>query len=306
MPRVLLVDDLEPEAAARLHAAATVVSVRSGDDAALRGLIGDCDALVARTYTPVDRALLEAGRRLRVVGVVGAGIDRVDLDAARALGIQVVSTPDAASDAVADLTLALILQLLRPVARLADEYRRGRFSAARQHPHGHELRDLTIGVVGMGRIGSRVGRRCAAGFGARVLYNDIVDVGPFDFPATAVTKEQIWAASDIVTLHVPLTPLTKGLMSSAVLAQLKPTAFLVNTARGAAVDTQALTEALLERRIAGAALDVTDPEPLPPNHTLFACTSCLLTPHIAARTHGGWRRMCAVVDEVLRILRETS
>ena len=138
--------------------------------------------------------------------------------------------------------------------------------------------------------------------GARVLYNDIIEVGPFDFAAQAVDKATIWAKSDVVTLHVPLTELTRRMINAGVLARCQPTALLINAARGAVVDTDALTVALQTGRLAGAALDVTDPEPLPPAHPLFACERCILTPHIAARTFGGLRRMNAVVDDVVAFL----
>ena len=203
--KVLLAGALDADAEARLAAGAEVFRAPAGDVAALCRLVVGCDALVARTNTPVTRAVLEAGRRLRVVGIAGVGVDRVDVIAAEELGVAVLNTPAAATDAVADLAVAFMLQLLRPIPRLADEYRRGHFDTARARPHGRELRELTIGIVGMGRIGSRVGRTCAAGFGARVIFNDIVAVGPFDFAAEPVDKGTIWAESDIVSLHVPLT-----------------------------------------------------------------------------------------------------
>jgi phosphoglycerate dehydrogenase-like enzyme len=305
MYRVLLVETLEADAERRLAAGATVVRAPRGDAETLRPLIGDCDALVARTYVRVTRAVLEAGRRLRVVGIAGVGLDHVDLVAAKELGIAVLSTPGAATDAVADFTLELMLQLLRPVPRLAGEYAGGRFHAAREQPHGREFRELTIGIVGMGRIGSAVGRRCAAGCGARVRYNDIVEVGSFDFPAEPADKATIWSESDIVTLHVPLTEQTRGLVNAAVLSRLRPGALLINTARGGVVDTAALATALQAGQLAGAALDVVEPEPLPSGHPLFSCPSCILTPHVAVRTRGGWRRMCAVVDDVLAYLERT-
>ncbi len=301
MFRILLAEALDADAEQRLEAAATIVRAPTPDEQTLCALVVDCDALVARTHNRITRAVLEAGRRLRVVGIAGVGVDHVDVTAAEQLGIAVLNTPAAATDAVADFTLGLMLQLLRPIPRLAEDYRAGRFSAARAEPHGRELRELTVGIVGMGRIGARVGRICAA-CGARVLYNDIVPVGPFDFPAEPVEKATIWSQSDLVTLHVPLTDLTRGLIDAEVLAYFRPTAFLINTARGAGVDTAALTATLQENRIGGAALDVTDPEPLPPDHPLFACPRCILTPHVAARTYGGLRRMCAVVDDVLAFL----
>jgi D-3-phosphoglycerate dehydrogenase len=306
MLKILLGEALDAEAEQRLDAAAEVIRAPRGDEETLRPLVGDCDALVVRTHNCVTRRVLEAGRRLRVVGVAGVGVDNVDVAAARELGIAVLNTPAAATDAVADLAVALMLQFLRPIPRLAGQYRQGQFRAARAQPHGRELGELAVGIVGMGRIGSRVGRTCAAGFGARVLYNDIVDVGPFDFAAQAVDKATLWAESDIVTLHVPLTAETRGLVNADVLGRLRPAALLINTARGAVVDTAALTAALQHGRLAGAGLDVVAPEPLPPEHPLFACEHCILTPHIAARTERGMRRMCAVVDQVLEFLNAGS
>ena len=306
MYKILLAESLDAEADARLAAAATVVRAPATDERTLCQLVAGCDALIARTHMPVTRRVLEAGRRLRVVGVAGVGVDRVDLAAADELGIAVLSTPAAATDAVADFTLGLMLQLLRPIPRLAAEYRQGGYQTARATPHGRELSELTVGIVGMGRIGSQVGRRCAAGFGARVLYNDIVAVGPFDFAAAEVDKATIWAQSDIVTLHVPLTERTRGLVDAEVLAGLRPGALLINTARGAVVDTAALTAALETGRLGGAALDVVEPEPLAGDHPLFACERCILTPHVASRTPGGLRRMHGVVDEVLALLGRTE
>jgi len=302
-PRILLADALDEQTQRRLEAEADVVCAPAADEATLCRLIGDCEGLVARTETAVTRAVLEAGRGLRVVGVAGVGLERVDLEAARQLGIRVVHTPEAASDAVAEFTVALMLLLLRPVPRLAAAYRGGEFRAVRQRGHGRELRELTVGIVGMGRIGSRVGRICSAGFGARVLYNDIVEVGPFPFAATAVDKQTIWSQCDLITLHVPATELTRRLVNAEVLARMRPSAYLINTARGVVVDTEALTASLRQGRLAGAALDVVDPEPLPPDHPLFAMDNCIVTPHVAARTYGGLQRMYGVADEVLKLLR---
>ena len=211
MYRVLLTEGLDADAEQRLEAACEVVRPPALDEDTLRDSVVDCDAVISRTHARITRTVLAAAKRLRVVGVAGAGMDHVDTTAARERGIVVLNTPAATSDAVAEFTMGLILQLLRPVPRLADEYRQGRFRAARQSPHGPDLRELTVGILGMGRIGSRVGRICSAGFGARVLYNDIIDAGPFGFPAEAVDKTTLWSNSDILTLHVPLTDQTQGL-----------------------------------------------------------------------------------------------
>ncbi len=305
MNRILLAGRLDETAERRLEAAAEVVRVPASDEQAICERIGDCDALVARTHTPVTARVIEAGRRLRVIGIAGVGLDRVDLEAAQKRSVRVIHVPDAASDAVAEFTVLLMLELLRPLRRLAGAYRQGRFAEARREPHGVELRGLCVGIVGMGRIGSRVGRICASGFGARVIYNDIVEVGPFDFLAEPTDKPALWRQADIVTLHVPLTDRTRRLIDREVLARMRRGAYLINTARGAVVDTDALVEALRSGHLAAAALDVTDPEPLPADHPLFAMENCIVTPHVAARTYAGLRRMYDVVDAVLAALAES-
>ncbi len=300
--RVLLAEALDPPSEARLEAACQVLRPAQPDAASLAALLPGCDALIVRTHQRVTRELLQSADRLRCIGVAGVGTENVDLQEAEQRGIVVLNRPAAASDAVAELTIGLILNLLRSIGPLTDAYRNGAFAAARKTARGGELRELCVGIVGMGRIGSRVGRICAAGFGARVLYNDIVPLGPFEFAADAVEKHELWPRADVLTLHVPLTPLTRGLISAEVLRQMRPGALLVNTARGAVVETTALLAALRDGRLAGAALDVTDPEPLPADHELFSHPNCLLTPHVAARTVGGLRRMFEIVDDVMAFL----
>lgn len=305
-PRIVLAETLDEVAEQKLAAAAEVIRPRENTQKSLVAAIADCDALVARTHTPVTRELLDAGRRLKVVGIAGVGLDRVDLDAARERGIRIVHTPDAASDAVAEFTAALMLELLRPIGSLSAAYRAGQYRAVRAAPHGPELCELVVGIVGVGRIGSRVARICSAGFGARVLINDIRDVGPFPFATETVDKPALYRMADIISLHVPLTAQTRGLIGAEALAMFKPGARLINTARGKVVDTPALLAALQSGQLAGATLDVTDPEPLPSDHPLWQQGNCILTPHVAARTHGGLRRMFDVVDEVLAILRSEA
>lgn len=301
-PEILLTQPLDESSEERLRAASHVVTPTSLNEADLCRCVAECDAMIVRTAAPLTRRVLEAGRRLRVIGVAAAGLDHVDLEAAESLGIRVLHKPEAASDAVAEFTVTLMLQLLRPAPRLAARYRSGDFDGARRLPHGDEIRDLTVGIVGMGRIGSRVARICAAGFGATVVYNDIAEMTPFPFKVRAVDKAEIWSTADIVSLHVPLTNLTHRIVSADVLRAFRPKALLLNTARGRLVDTGALLDALCGARIGGAALDVTDPEPLPPDHPLWNCDNCILTPHVAARTHCGLRNMFSIVDDVLAYL----
>ncbi|MFN0136810.1 MAG: NAD(P)-dependent oxidoreductase [Phycisphaerae bacterium] len=302
MLRILLTDALDADAESRLAAAAEVVRPASRDETTLCAAVADCDAIVAKTSTPITRRILESGKRLRVLGVAGVGLDKVDEATASELGIEVVHAPAAASDAVAELTLALILQLLRPIARLAEHYRHGHFAEARREPHGVELCDQTVGILGCGRIGSRVAR-IATGFGCRAIYHDIRTIDSPPAGARCVDAETLWRESDIVSLHVPLTRETRGLADAARIATMRRGALLINTCRGSVVRTDALLAALASGQLGGAGLDVVDPEPLPVGHPLFSMANCLLTPHIAARTHAGLRRMNAVVDDVLAALR---
>ncbi|MCG3126762.1 MAG: Hydroxypyruvate reductase [Phycisphaerae bacterium] len=297
--RIGLSEPLDAAAEGRLAAGAELLRAASRDEDELVRLAAACDALLVRSSTRVTRRVLEAGGALRVVATASVGTDHIDVAAAEACGIHVINAPLANADSVAEFTVGLMLQMLRPIPRLAGQYAEGWFAAARERPHGRELRELTVGIIGMGRVGSRVGRICAAGFGARVLYNDIVPVGPFAFGATAVEQAELLAGSDVVTLHVPLTAETRGMIDAAALARMRPGSYLVNTARGAVVAAGALADALRSAALAGAALDVTDPEPLPRTHTLWTCPNCILTPHVAARTHGALARMYAVADELL-------
>lgn len=301
-PRILLTEPLDAASERRLEKRSTVIRPKSSAEEEWIRLVRDCDAIIARSSSRITRRVIEAAVSLHVIGAASVGIDHIDTAAAGERGIKIINTPDANADAAAEFTVALICQLLRPIPVLSAAYRRGEFNVARRESHGPELHELTVGIIGMGRVGSRVGRICAAGFGATVLYNDIVPVGPFSFAARSVEKSVIWSDADIVTLHAPLTDATRGLIQAPVFTRMRPSAFLINVARGPIVRTPDLVEALSARRIAGAALDVTDPEPLPPDHPLWQFDNCLITPHVAARTHGGLRRMYDVVDDVLESL----
>ena len=305
-PRILLAGRLDEDAEQRLHAGAEVVQTDETAEQILCELVVDCDGLVTRTHIQITPPIIKAGRQLRVIGVAGVGVDSVNLPAAKQRGVKVLNVPDASSDAVAEFTTGLMLQLLQPFGRLAAAYRGGEFQSLRKQPHGPELHELTVGIIGFGRIGSRVGRICSSGFGARVLYNDIIDVPLPTFRAKPVDKPTLWSESDIVTLHVPATDLTRRFINAGVLAAMKPTALLINTARGTVIDTAALIDALHSGQIAAAALDVTDPEPLPSTHPLFALSNCLITPHVAARTPGSLQRMYGIVDKTLEFLRENA
>lgn len=251
----------------------------------------DADALLCTLSDRVDGALFEAAPQLKVVATYAVGTDNVDLAAAQARGIPVGNTPDVLTDATADLAFALLLAAARRLPQTAQAVRDGHWGTWEPDGFmGHDVTQTTLGIVGAGRIGGAVARR-AAGFDMEVLTTTSRGGTPLD---------ELLERSDYVSLHVPLTPRTRHLIDAAALARMKPTAILVNTARGPIVDTQALAEALHQGTIGGAALDVTDPEPLPADHPLLAAPNLLVVPHIGSATPRTRARMTELaVDNVL-------
>ena len=260
--------------------------------------------MVVRTYTKVNAALLSRAPKLKVVGRGGVGIENIDVKACRARGVEVVYTPDANTLAVGDFVIGYALQLLRPWAFFKDRaYEPKEFKSIRDTQRGVQLNELTIGILGMGRVGRRVGKIAANGFGMRVIYNDLLDVkAHLVFEAAAVDKETLFREADIVSLHVDMKAGNENLVGPALLSLMKQTAILINTSRGEALDDVALAKALREKRIAGAAIDVFDPEPPKSDYPLLGLENVLLTPHMAARTHTAIENMSWVVRDVVEVL----
>jgi glyoxylate reductase len=235
----------------------------------------ESDAVLSLLTDQLDAKLLEHAESLKAISNYAVGVDNIDVEAATERGIPVGNTPDVLTDTTADLALALMLGAAR---RLLDGHRvveRGEWltwEPARWL--GRDLHDSTVGIVGFGRIGQAVARR-VEGFGCRVIHNS---------RSGGVPVEQLLEESDFVTLHCPLTDETRGLIDGEALDRMKPSAYLVNTARGPIVDTKALVRALHEGKIAGAALDVTDPEPLPGGHVLTEAPNVLILPHLGSAT----------------------
>ncbi len=287
----------------RLAAAGDVTWIEKPAEPELLAAVADADALVVRTYTTVTSRVIDAAPRLRVIARGGVGLDNIDLVAARRRGIAVVYTPAASTHAVADFAIGLILAVQRRIGKFDHEVRTEAFGPLRtRFPLFPELRHQTLGIIGMGRIGSQVARRAALGFGAHVIYNDIRPVGPFPFAAESVTKDQLLAGADVVSLHVPLTRLTRSMINRDALSRMKPTSILINTSRGPVVAAADLAEALRTGRLAGAGIDVFDPEPPPPDHPLRTAPNCVLTPHVASRSREGLANMNDVVEDVIAVL----
>jgi D-3-phosphoglycerate dehydrogenase / 2-oxoglutarate reductase len=299
---IVVAETFDDDAIARLRKAGSVTVLQTCDEPALISAVKDADALVVRTRSNITRAVIEAGEKLKVIGRGGVGLDNIDLAAAREGNITVVYTPAAATDAVADLAVGMMIALTRRFGWAERMLRDERFAEARNTARHREMRDLTLGIIGMGRIGQAVAKRCRDGFAMTILYNDIRQVGLLDVTATPVTKDDLYHQADILSLHVPLTSETNNLIGDKTLAKLQTGAILINTARGPIVDNIALAKALESGKLGGAGLDVYDPEPLPFEHPLRSAPDTILLPHIGARTDRGLAGMNDVVDDVLRVL----
>ncbi|HEX7102813.1 MAG TPA: D-glycerate dehydrogenase [Nitrolancea sp.] len=246
----------------------------------------DADGLLSLLTEPVDAELLERLPTVRVVSNFAVGFDNIDVAACSAHGVAVCTTPDVLTDTTADFAFALLLASARKVVESANAVPRGDWKT--WEPLGYLGRDVagaTLGVVGLGRIGAAVAKR-ATGFGMRILYADAIErpEAENELGAERVDLEALLKSSDFISLHVPLTPETSGMIGAEQLSMMKPTAVLVNTSRGPVVENDALADALERGTIWGAALDVTNPEPLPADHRLAHLPNCIITPHIASAT----------------------
>jgi D-3-phosphoglycerate dehydrogenase len=290
MYRILIADPLHAAGLEILEQAGAELHLLTAEERPrLAELITDFDALVVRSMTTVDASLLAAGERLKVVGRAGVGVDNVDVAAATERGILVVNAPTANLMSAVEHTFALLLALARNVPAAERSLRAGEWS--RKQFQGVELHGRTLGVVGLGRIGQQVAARARA-FGMKVVAYD-----PFLDAAVAkrldielMDIDDLVAAVDIVTLHIPLTEQTGNLLSRERLAMMKPGALLINCARGGVVDEAALLEALDEGRLAGAALDVFAQEP-PTGSPLVEHPRVVITPHIGAQTREAQERV---------------
>jgi D-3-phosphoglycerate dehydrogenase / 2-oxoglutarate reductase len=261
----------------------------------LAGFIADCDVLIAGTE-PITARVMDRAPRLRLISRVGIGLDNVDLLAARSRGIAVAYTPDGPSPAVAELTIGLALSLLRGI-HTANAHCHG---GAWNRLIGRRLEEITTGVIGVGRVGSRV-VRLLSGFGGRVLANDL-EPRPVDARVEWVDQERMFREADLITLHVPLTPQTRHLVGPAELAMLKPGALLINTARGGVVDEAALAAALRSGAIGGAAVDVFSVEPY--YGELAQIDTCLITCHMGSMSEDCRFRMeYEAVEHAVRFIR---
>ncbi|MGH7763415.1 MAG: hydroxyacid dehydrogenase [Candidatus Dormibacteraceae bacterium] len=295
MPRILVADPLAEDGLARLRRAGDVTVVSKLAEAELIQRIPEFDALVVRSETRVTAAILEAGRKLRVVGRAGVGVDNIDVPAATRKGILVVNAPRGNIVAAAEHTIALLFALARWIPQADASVKRGEWT--RSKFVGTEIRGKTLGVIGLGNVGSEVAKR-AHGLEMDVIaFDPVVSVERAElFNVQLVPLKELLERSDFVTVHVPLVDANRDLLGAAELAQMKPAARLVNTARGGIVNEAALWDALQSGRLAAAAADVFESEP--PGET--RCSRCQassphrISPHrrwrLRPRSHLTWRR----------------
>lgn len=306
-PTILVTEGSDPVPLDWLRQRANVVEAGL-ESPSLAGHLSVAEGLLVRTYTKVTDSFLNGAPKLKVVGRGGVGLENIDVAACRRRGIQVVYTPDANTLAVGDFVFGYMLQLLRPWNFFRDTvYDPKEFKRIRNTVRGPQLNELTLGILGMGRVGRRVGQIGAAGFGMKVIYNDLLDVaGDLKFPATAVDKPTLYRDADILSIHITMLPGNENLIGAPELAQMKRTAILINTSRGEVLDAQALAGALRAKKLAGAALDVYWPEPPKPDFPLLGLNNVLLTPHLAARTYTALENMSWVVRDVMEVLEGRS
>jgi glyoxylate reductase len=247
--------------------------------------------LLVSNQLPVDNDLIAANPQLRVISILGVGYDRVDVPFATEHGVLVCNTPVASTDAVADLTLGLIIAVDRHIMPAHEHVRFGAWAKGVRLASGVDLRGKTLGILGLGRIGHAVARR-AVPFGMEVIYYDPVRSQAAEGSALAryAERDEVIRSADFLTLHLTLDVMTRRGFGRRELELMKPSAFLINASRGGAIDQDALIAALQAKRIAGAGLDVFEAEPLPADSPLLRLDNVLLTPHMAGSTAEAQRR----------------
>ena len=300
--RVVVTDysfpDLAIEEAIVTRAGATLVAAQTKDVATLAVAVADADAVITQ-FAPVNADVVAAMQRARVIVRYGIGVDNVDLAAARARGIPVCNVPDYCIDEVADHTLAFILALTRQVVPHTTAVHAGHWGLIGTPASFESLCRMTVGVVGFGRIGRAVVRRLVA-FGGRVLVSDPVadPAAVTALGAERASLDTLLASSDLITLHCPSLPETKGLVNARSIATMKPGVRIVNLSRGDLVEPAALCAALDSGHVAGAALDVFAPEPIPAGNPILGRANVVLAPHIASVSAAAVQRLRSTAAEI--------
>ena len=267
----------------------------------LIAIIGNYDALIVRSQTQVSADVIESGKKLKVIGRAGVGIDNIDVNAASRRGITVVNAPTGNTVSAAEHTIALMLALARHIPEANSQLKSGLWQRGKLV--GTELRNKTLGIIGLGNVGSEVAKRAQA-FEMRILAHDpfISTNYAHTHKVSLVSLDQLLCESDFITLHLPLTLSTKNLIGTKEFAKLKPTARIINTARGGLIDEQALVKAIDDEKIAGAAFDVFSTEPVT-DSPLLKCDKVIVTPHLGASTIEAQTNVAKdVVGQIITVL----
>lgn len=267
-----------------------VVGSSTDEDVVAREIV-DCDALLIRT-SKVTRAIMEAAPNLKVIGRHGVGVDNIDLEAATDLGIQVTNGPTSNADSVAEHAVALLLACGHHIVPMNQYARKGKWTM-RDAIKLNQAAGKTLGLVGYGRIGQAVAQKCALGLSMQVIaYSPSIKSKPLpDYITAADSMEEVLQQGDYISLHLPATERTKHTIDKTAFSLMKPTAFLINTARGEVVHEADLYTALTTGQIAGAGLDVLETEPPSEDNPLFTLENLILSPHYGALSHGAFDNM---------------
>ncbi|MCS7095735.1 MAG: phosphoserine phosphatase SerB [Nitrososphaerota archaeon] len=299
-PKVLVCDSIDFEGVELLQRFGfEVINKPKISHEELKKEVAYCDVLIVRSRTKVTKDIIDAGEKLKVIARAGAGIDNIDVDYAEKKGIKVVCASEAVANAVAELTIGLILSIARQIPRADHAMKEGKW--IKNEIEGWELRGKTIGIIGCGRIGQRVAQLAKA-FGMTILISDMncpPDSLIREVNAQLVPLDELLKRSDIITMHVPLTPQTHHMISMNEINLMKDGVYIINTSRGSVIDENALFEALKAGKVAGAALDVYEKEP-PVDYSIIKLPNVVCTPHIGAQTAESQKR--ASMDIALKIV----
>ncbi|MFN8009619.1 MAG: hydroxyacid dehydrogenase [Terriglobia bacterium] len=304
-PKVLLFEKIHRKGMDFLQqAGCEIVFPESVDESSLVKAAAGVSGVVFRTHGFVSRRFMEASPEIQVVGRHGVGLDNLDMAAATELGIWVVSTPEANSESVAEHFVTLALMLSRKVPHTMRALKAGRWEDRNLYI-GQELFGKVLGVVGLGRVGSTIARICHQAFGMKVIFRDIVPKLQWEkaLGAQPVSLEDVMRHSDYVSLNVPLTPETRGMIGWHELGLMQKHAYIINTARGPVWKEADVVRALKEGCIAGAAADVFEKEPASGENPLLFLENFIGTPHVASHTQEAMQRMAMVVEDVVAVIK---
>jgi D-3-phosphoglycerate dehydrogenase len=295
--KVLVCDPIHREGIEKLEEAGFEVDVNPTiSHEQLKEVVSEYDALIVRSRTKVTREIMEAGNRLKTIGRAGVGLDNIDTKTAEKKGIAVLNTPEAPAEAVAELTLGLILSLARNIPLADSTTKEGKWM--KKKLRGWQLRGKTLGTIGLGNVGLEVARLAKA-FGMKILITKRTPPAPevlSELNGTFIPLNEMLPRSDVVTIHVPITRQTHHMIGKEQIRLMKKGAYLINTSRGAVVDEEALLKALESEKLAGAALDVYEEEP-PMDSALIRMPNVVCTPHIGAQTEEAQKAAATLIAE---------